>query len=235
MVSAEDHADLVLHRVRAMGRLPNDGTLLEHDPTFVENMIVKASQGSAFNLGLWGKSGFRPSSDFETLREEIAVAKPRLVVFDTLNRCLAGIPENDNGALGRVIVEIESLLAPVGAAGLLLHHVSKAASRDGADEQQAARGAGAITDNARWQSNLIGMTKDEAEARGIPEEDRQRWVRWVVTKSNGELKPPEKWLRKEAKGVLVARDPAQPCQARRIMDVSRATAGAKRRRDREDG
>ena len=226
MVSAEDHENLVLHRVRAMGRLPNGGALLEDDPAFFENMIVKGSQGSAFSLGVWGKTGFLPSPEFETLRAEIAAERPRLVFFDTLNRCLAGIPENDNGALGRIIVEIESILSPVGAAGILLHHVSKAASRDGADEQQAARGAGAITDNARWQSNLIGMTAEEAEERGIAEEDRQRWVRWVVTKSNGELKPPEKWLRKETKGVLVAAEPpAKQTKKEKLAERCREMTG----------
>ena len=230
IVSAEDRNILVLHRIRAMGSLANGGKLLRDDDAFFENMILKNAQGSAFTMGMWGRDGFSPSRQFEILRREILAARPRLVIFDTLNRTLAGIPDNDNGALGRIIVEIESILSPVGAAGLLLHHVSKGAAREGADEQQAARGAGAITDNARWQSNLIGMTADEAESRGITDEERQRWVRWVVTKSNGELKPPQKWLWKEAKGTMVAREPPSLRIAKLqkgMADAPQAKAGRK--------
>lgn len=217
VVSAEDPRPILAHRLHALANVPGGGDVnLRSDDGFRSRFRIKAVQGTGFSFGAWTGSAFQPSDVFETLRAEVLEAKPRLVVFDTLNRCLAGIPENDNAALGRVISELEALLAPVGAAGLVLHHVSKGAAREGqGDEQQAARGAGAITDNGRWQSNLIGLTRDEAKARDIGDDDRRRWVRWAVSKSNYAPAPEDRWLWRDQGGVLRARDLPQAAEGNR--------------------
>ncbi|MDT7953055.1 MAG: helicase RepA family protein [Acetobacteraceae bacterium] len=208
VVSAEDPAPILKHRLHSLARVPCDakGYRWHADAEAVSRYRIKAAQGTGFGLGTWTGTTFEPSPEFERLRLEVEAARPRLVIVDTLNRCLAGISENDNAALGRIVSALEAMLAPAGAAGLVLHHVSKGAAREGqGDEQQAARGAGAITDNARWQGNLIGLPRDEAKARGIPDEDRRRWVRWAVSKSNYSPPPPDCWLWRDQGGVLQAR------------------------------
>lgn len=77
------------------------------------------------------------------------------------------------------------------------------------------------------------MTREEAAAAGVDEELRRRWVRWTNPKSNYAPALPDRWLWREAGGVLRARDLDTGDQARRIMDESKATA--KRRRDRANG
>ncbi len=207
LLSAEDPKAILAHRLHALVNVPGANISLGNDELFRRNFRVKAVQGTNFGFGTWSPAGFQPSAAFEVLRREVLELRPRLVVLDTLNRCLAGIPENDNAAQGRIVSELEAMVAPVGAACLVLHHVSKGAAREGqGDEQQAARGAGAITDNARWQSNLVGLSKDEALAHGIADEERRRWIRWVVSKSNYAAPPPERWLFREAGGVLRACD-----------------------------
>jgi RecA-family ATPase len=146
---------------------------------------------------------------------------------------LGGIPENDNGAIGRIVSELEAMVAPVRAACLVLHHVSKGAARDGqGDEQQAARGAGAITDNARWQTNLVGMTREEAEKRGISDEDRSRWVRWTNPKSNYAPRQPERWLKRERGGVLVGAEPPKAMTGKERILAS--SSGRRMRREFDD-
>ncbi len=206
VVSAEDPKPILAHRLHALAHVPGGGVPLHGDAGFRERFRVKAVQGTGFSLGSWSPAGFQPSPAFEVLNREVCELRPRLVIIDTLNRCLAGIPENDNAALGRVISALEAMVAPVGGACLVLHHVGKSAAREGAgDEQQAARGAGAITDNARWQGNLVGLTREDAAARGMPDDERRRWVRMAVSKSNYAPGLEDKWLWRDQGGVLVAR------------------------------
>ena len=216
VVSAEDPRPLLAHRLHAMAHVPGGGAPLRGDAGFRERFRVKAVQGTGFGLGTWTHAGFQPSAAFDRLRREVEELRPRLVILDTLNRCLGGIPENDNAAMGRIVSELEAMVAPVGAACLVLHHVGKSAARDGSgDEQQAARGAGAITDNARWQGNLVGLGRDEADARGIPDEERRRWVRWAVSKGNYAVGMPDRWLWRDTGGVLRARELPEPPPARK--------------------
>lgn len=206
LLSAEDPRPILAHRLHALVDVPCGGAGLRDDTGFRERFRVKSVQGRGFGVGTWSPAGFQASAAFDVLRREVLELRPRLVILDTLNRCLAGIPENDNAALGRIISELEAMVAPVGAACLVLHHVGKSSAREGqGDEQQAARGAGAITDNARWQGNLVGLTKEEAGACGVVDEDRKRWVRWAVSKNNYGQAMEDKWLWRDHGGVLRAR------------------------------
>ena len=231
LVSAEDPSAILTHRLHAMMNLPEGGDALRAEE-FRKRLRIKALHGTGFTLGTWNAvHGFNASSAFDALKAEVEEMRPRLIIIDTLNRVLGGIPENDNGAIGRIVSELETMVAPVGAACLVLHHVSKGAARDGqGDEQQAARGAGAITDNARWQSNLVGMTREEAEKMGLSDEDRSRWVRWTNPKSNYAPRQPERWLRRERGGVLVGAEPPKAMTGKeRLREM-----GRRMKRDNDD-
>jgi regulatory protein RepA len=207
IVAAEDPPDILAHRLHALAK-----SLTRNEQTaFVENVRIKSVLGQGWNLGTWGGQAFAPSCGLSVLADEIKEWQPTLVAIDTFNRCLAGMSENDNAVVGAVISEIEQVIAPTKTAALVLHHVAKGAALSGqGDAQQASRGASALTDNARLQVNLVGMSVDEADARGIPANERRQWVRLVWAKSNYAAPRPDLWLRRLPGGLLGSDDPPIP-------------------------
>lgn len=219
VVSAEDPSVILARRLHS---LRDSEPLPFGDPDVLARLRIKVVHGKGWSFGTWDGSDFAASEGLRTLEREVAEMRPRLLVLDTLNRCLAGMNENDNAAMGRVVAEIERVIAPTGTAALVLHHTSKATALGGqGDAQQAARGASAITDNARWQMNLITMDPKEAESRGIGPEERRQWVRAAVTKVNYAQAPDDRWLRRGPGGVLAASTPPAMKEAK----------GGKRRAD----
>lgn len=128
-----------------------------------------------------------------------------LTVLDTFNRSLGGLDENSSGQMGPLLSIIEGICRRTKTAFLILHHTNKASTNeDRSGEQNAIRGASAITDNARWQTNLSTMNKKEAANRGLNVEDgeHKQWVQVDLAKVN--YGPPIKtrWLNRAEFGVL---------------------------------
>jgi hypothetical protein len=92
---------------------------------------------------------------------------------------------------------------------LYLHHISKATALGGmGDQQQAARGASALVDNARWCGYVAGMRAEEAAAlydeEGAIGERRRQYLRYGCSKINyGAPDTTERWYRRVGGGVLV--------------------------------
>lgn len=139
-------------------------------------------------------------------RQEILGAcedKTRLIVIDTLSRshCL---DENSNGDMSHFISTLETIAVESGAAILLVHHTSKSMALNGrGDEQQASRGASALTDNPRWQGYVVGMSTEDADCFGIEAGERSWYVRFGVTKKNYSSPFSERWYKRSQGGILV--------------------------------
>lgn len=128
----------------------------------------------------------------------------RLLILDTLRR-FHDREENSSGEMSRVISRLESVAKRTSCAVMFLHHSSKFAALSGnGDQQQASRGSSALVDNVRWQANLTGASKEDAEAMGWRVADRRRYVRYSVTKSNYGPPEPDVWLERAEGGVLRA-------------------------------
>lgn len=189
ILNAEDPEVILHHRLRAIS---------EHLPIPVreeiaEKMQIEALMGTKPNImdKRWQDSVMRVSDG------------ARLVIFDTLTRWHQ-LDENSNGEMSQVISEFEAICRETGAAVLFLHHVSKGMARDGRqDEQQATRGAAAITDNARWQGWMQVMSKADAELYGIAEDDRKRYVAVGGNKENYGQSSTDRWLERKNGGVLI--------------------------------
>lgn len=134
----------------------------------------------------------------------------RLVILDTLSRA-HGLDENDNGAMARLVGRMETVVRQTNAALLYLHHTSKAAALAGqGGVAQAARGASALVDNARWCGNLVKMTADEAgkltdrhaDGRPIGDERRAFFVRYEIGKQNYGQVENGRWFERTAGGIL---------------------------------
>ena len=130
----------------------------------------------------------------------------KLIVFDTLSR-IHELDENSNRDMARLVSVFERLAMVTGAAVLYLHHVSKGSAREGQTDQQAARGASALIDNARWCGFLSTMTESEGKQFGFSDDIRKKWVRFGVSKQNYCPSDADRWLKRDAEGVLVVDTP----------------------------
>ena len=156
-------------------------------------------------------------------------ADARLIVLDTLSR-IHTLDENSNGDMARLVATLEHVAARTGAAVLYLHHVSKGSAREGqTDQQQAARGASALIDNARWCGFVAKMTEDEAarysdrihdrNPKAIGSDRRGFFVRFGVSKQNYDATPLDQWYERREGGVLVPVD---------LVEVSSGKKGGSR-------
>ncbi|EPD8436605.1 helicase RepA family protein, partial [Pseudomonas aeruginosa] len=166
-----------------------------------ENLVLEPIMGKRLNV-----------MDEAHLRRVIEYsAGARLIVLDTLSRIHA-LDENSNGNMAHLVAVLEQVAATTGASVLYLHHVSKGSAREGqTDQQQAARGASALIDNARWCGYVARMTEDEAkrlsdrahDRQPIGDERRGYFVRFGVSKQNYDATPLDRWYMRHAGGVLV--------------------------------
>ncbi|CAH0319030.1 Regulatory protein RepA [Massilia sp. Bi118] len=168
-------------------------------------------QAIAENLMIFDVVGRKPDIMAPEWVNGLCRAKDaRLIIIDTLTR-FHTLDENSNSDMSQLVSQLEYISKQTGAAILVIHHSSKSMAVQGrGDEQQAARGASALIDNARWAANLTGMTKAESEAlAGAPggpavgEDERRFYVRFNISKQNHGVPFPETWLARSEGGVLV--------------------------------
>ncbi len=187
--NAEDPAIILQHRLHAIGRfLPRTAREEVAERLQIETLV-----------------GHRPNIMTEDWQEAVLREGEgaRLLIFDTLTRWHK-LDENDNGEMSQVVAVMEMIAKRTGAAVLYLHHVSKGMAKDGRqDEQQATRGAASLTDNARWQGWMQGMTAKQAKTYGLEEDERKRYVRFGGNKENYGQATTEKWLERKQGGVLI--------------------------------
>ena len=99
---------------------------------------------------------------------------------------------------------VEKLALETGASVVLVSHAAKSVQYQTEIGSHNSRGSGALTDALRLEMLLRGMTAKEAKPLGIREFERQRFVRFQVTKAN-RLPPEEmrpRWFYRGDAGVL---------------------------------
>jgi hypothetical protein len=133
----------------------------------------------------------------DKLKALIRHYKADLVALDPFIKTHSG-GENDNTWIDMVIQVLVDLVHEMNVAGDVPHHVSKPGRNNRSGEPGDAnrgRGASAMKDAARLVYTLNVMTKEEAEAFGVSEEDRWAYVRMDKGKVN--IVPPSrqaKWF-----------------------------------------
>lgn len=196
-LAGEDPPAALVRRIHAIGQhLGNTAR-----QAIAENLMLESIMGKRLNI-----------MDDAHLRRVIEYsAGARLIALDTLSRIHA-LDENSNGNMAHLVAVLEHIAATTGASVLYLHHVSKVSAREGqTDQQQAARGASALIDNARWCGYVARMTEDEAKRLSDRAHDRQPigndrrgyFVRFGVSKQNYDATPLDRWYMRHAGGVLV--------------------------------
>ena len=219
-LAGEDPPPALVRRIHAIGQH------LGHTArqAIAENLALESIMGKRLNI-----------MDDAHLRRVVEYsAGARLIVLDTLSRIHA-LDENSNGNMAQLVAVLEHVAATTGASVLYLHHVSKGSAREGqTDQQQAARGASALIDNARWCGYVARMTEDEAkrlsdrthDRQPIGKERRSYFVRFGVSKQNYDATQLDRWYLRHAGGVLVPVD---------LHEVSRAEENGRDGRRRGDG
>ncbi|WP_171962341.1 helicase RepA family protein [Bordetella trematum] len=188
-LAGEDPVPALIRRVHAIGtHLPPAART-----AIAANLVLEPIMGTGFNV--------MAHESFIALQER--TKGHRLIVLDTLSR-IHQLDENSNGDMSRLIARLECLAASTGAAVLYLHHASKGSARDGQlDQQQAARGASALIDNARWCGYVARMSENEADTWGVEHSQRGYFVRYGASKANyGDESTRELWFRRHEGGVL---------------------------------
>jgi RecA-family ATPase len=196
-LAGEDPAPALIRRLHAIGQ---HLTPLARE-VVAENLVIEPIMGKRLNV--------MDEAHLSWMIDYCSGA--RLIVLDTLSRIHA-LDENSNGDMARLVATLEHVAASTGASVLYLHHVSKGSAREGqTDQQQAARGASALIDNARWCGFVAKMTEDEAKRLSDRAYDRQPigndrrgfFVRFGVSKQNYDATPLDQWYERRDGGVLL--------------------------------
>lgn len=196
-LAGEDPPPALVCRIHAIGKHLSPPAR----ESIVDNLILEPIMGKRLDVMI----------DRHLARVIEFCAGARLIVLDTLSR-IHGLDENSNGDMARLVATLEYVAASTGASVLYLHHVSKGSAREGqTDQQQAARGASALIDNARWCGFVAKMSEDEAERLSdrafgrapIGNDRRSHFVRFGVSKQNYDATPVDRWYSRQGGGVLV--------------------------------
>lgn len=116
------------------------------------------------------------------------------------------VNENSNEQIKAVAAMFREIARKGECAVLLVHHTAKppqGASDGHAGNMNTARGASALVGVARVVQTLFAMSPKDAEAYGVPDEERHLYVRLDDAKANlGLITGRARWLRRE--GVTIA-------------------------------
>lgn len=193
-LAADDPAIVLQHRLHAIGAHLSP----EARDGVAERLFIEPLMGRGLDLT-------------EESHQKVIITygkDARLIIIDTLSR-IHTLDENNNGAMSHLVSVLEHIAVSTGAAILFLHHAAKWSARDGQlDQQQAARGASALIDNARWCGFVAKMTEEESKRLSDrtdrrPIDDRRTFfVRFGVSKQNYGLIQPDRWYFRHDGGVL---------------------------------
>lgn len=208
-VALEDPIEVFHKRIHGIGQHLRDETSESDFGDILKGM------DRIYLHSLYGR-GYRPmdsddltaSAHFHQTIEAVKSQGARLVVVDTYSRFLAGHSESDNAIASTLVSILEQLCHDANTAVLVIHHTNKASQFSGEQGNQgAARGASALTDNARYQMNMWTMPAADAEKYGVPPDERKAYVFAEATKANHMPPTGAKLLQRQRGGVLVGIDP----------------------------
>jgi AAA domain len=129
-------------------------------------------------VSVYEADGFHLGRDLNELAELLRELHPTFVLLDSLRALWPGGDENDTAAVAAVLDPLRNLMRAEGAAGLLLHHLSK-----GAGDYRGSTAIGASVE--------LGFKLDRVA--GDPEStDRRRLTCW---KCRPAAEPERRWLR----------------------------------------
>jgi hypothetical protein len=175
--NGEDPKDEIERRVA--------GIMLHYriDPPEIEGwLFLDSGRTMPITLAAQDKSGTKIAEP--VVEKLITVIKERGIGLLIIDPFVSShqVTENDNNAIAAVAQSWSRIADATGCAIELVHHARKTGGNEVGVED--GRGASALVAAARGVRVLNGMTKDEAEKAGVPEEDRRLYFRVDKGKSN---------------------------------------------------
>jgi hypothetical protein len=118
----------------------------------------------------------RTTRTFEALDMWCREIRPDVTALDTLV-AINAVPEDNNTLMRRVMATLRRTARAHEMAVILAHHDRKGGSGDEDSDQASARGAGDITNAARFELAVKKMTSAEAERFNIDPKERASYFR----------------------------------------------------------
>jgi hypothetical protein len=185
-----------------------------------------ASEATMFRINAQGQLETTPVWD--ALQAWCREVRPDVVILDPLIAINAA-PESDNQIMRRVMTILKAEIAMrFNCALVIVHHDTKSASEDTANDQTNMRGAGDIVNFARFEAAIKGMTVAQAEGFGIGREKRKHYFRVGSEDSKRNYTAPEaaEWFERLAaviNGEAVVRCIPWEPPSGRLTEVQAAT------------
>lgn len=194
-LTAEDTKQVLHHRLYYM-KPP-----IEWKDDITANMDVVSLAGSIPRLLTVGKNRAAERGDWFEDMVSLATGA-RLLIVDPLSR-FHSCDENDASQMTMLVQTFEAIAKQTGAAIIFTHHSNKGAQQHGSGAtQSSARGSSALTDGVRWQMNLWKMSKEEAQEKHVPDDQRWKHVGLTMAKANNIPMDTVTWLERGEGGVL---------------------------------
>jgi hypothetical protein len=122
-----------------------------------------------------------PTQAMEDLKKLVIENDIDCVIFDPMAE-LHNAEENDNTAMRSILAAFRGFAKETNAGVMVLHHDRKGVGVAG--DVDRMRGASALQGAARIVLTLTRMTEEEADALGIPQEERTSYIRIDNAKAN---------------------------------------------------
>lgn len=215
MFFGEDPPDILHNRLYALLQSPWVQASSRRAALIKDNLEVRSMVGRPTALTERNRAREWMRSDIaKEISEYMLEHTPRLVCIDPL-RQFHTMDENDSGDMTQLIQNLQTMAHDAQSTLIFNHHTNKNATTSGqGDIQQAARGSSALTDNVRWQANMMTMSEEEALACGMESFERKQYVRMALSKANYTSSLHDIWFKREEGGILFPTDdvliPPQP-------------------------
>ena len=197
----EDSEVTLHHRMHALAQLtsPPDDVLDRFHAICVRNRPPKLML-----QGVQGLTQYQTDEVGALLSLLNSLPNPRLLILDPLVK-FHTLDENSNNEMNQFMELMGQIAERARVAVILVHHTAKgkAAGASDGEHQEAARGASAIINEARWQASLRGIGPKTAKKWGMDEEQSRRYLWLTLPKRNNVGRLDDILLERGGGGVLM--------------------------------
>ena len=201
-ISAEDDLQIIQPRLKEIIKQLNYSK--KDIEKIIENLYVRSVIGEETLLTKKENTSDCVRTDY--LKKVISTVKQfkncKAIIIDPVNSFRGG-DENSSSDNQRFLEACRSIAKKTGATIILIHHANKESSRNGNNDQNAARGSSAFTDGLRAQINMSKMNSNDKSKFGLSDEEMLSYVKFSLTKTNYTKPSGDIWLKRTEEGALI--------------------------------